>query len=259
MRALVIQPEAGNGAGLVGERLRTHGFGLADVVMSDDEGDALGAVLGEPADYELVVAMGSIRSVYEADSRSWIADELDFLRRADASGVPVLGICFGAQALAAAHGGRVVRAERPQIGWHPLEGLESGLPGGPWMQWHSDRIEPPPNATVLVADDSCVQAFTVGRALGVQFHPEVTRDHVAQWIEGGGAAELERHGIDPAQLIAATGAIQADVTTRTNQLVDWFLSEIAGRAASRNGDQAVADEVDEVVVVERAAGRPVDA
>ena len=257
MRALVIQPEAGNGSALVGERLRAHGFELADVVMSDDDGEALGADLGEPADYELVVAMGSIRSVYEADSRPWIAEELDFLRRADTAGVPVVGICFGAQALATAHGGRVFRAERPQIGWHPLDGLDSGLPRGPWMQWHYDRIEPPAHATVLLADDLCVQAFTVGRALGVQFHPEVTRDHIAQWIDGGGGEELVRHGIDPQQLIADTGAIQADVTTRTNQLVDWFLTEIAGRASS--GREAGADEVDEVVVVEGAAGRAVDA
>ena len=253
MRALVIQPEAGNGSALVGERLRHHGFELVDVVLSDEQGDAVEAELGQPTDYDVVVAMGSIRSVYEADSRTWIADELDFLRRADADGVPVLGICFGAQALATAHGGRVVRAERPQVGWHPLDTGDSGIPAGPWMQWHYDRIEPPAAARLLAADDLCVQAFTVGRALGVQFHPEVTRDHLAGWIEGGGSSELERLGIDPHRLLAETTAIQDEVTARTNQLVDWFLGGLC-----RDGE-AVADEVYEIVVVEGATSRVVDA
>jgi hypothetical protein len=123
------------------------------------------------------------------------------------------------------------------------------------MQWHYDRIEPPATARVLAADDLCVQAFTVGRALGVQFHPEVTRDHLAGWIDGGGGSELERLGIDPDRLLADTEAIQPDVTARTNRLVDWFL----GTAALRGDGEAVADEVDEVVVVEGAAGRVVDA
>jgi GMP synthase-like glutamine amidotransferase len=252
---LVIQPEAGNGSALVGERLRHHGFELVDVVLSDEQGDAVEAELGQPTDYDVVVAMGSIRSVYEAGTRAWIADELDFLRRADADGVPVLGICFGAQALATAHGGRVVRAERPQVGWHPLDTGDSGIPAGPWMQWHYDRIEPPAAARVLAADDLYVQAFTVGRALGVQFHPEVTRDHLAGWIEGGGSSELERLGIDPHRLLADTTAIQDDVTARTNQLVDWFL----GTAALRGDGEAVADEIDEIVVVEGATSRVVDA
>ena len=257
MRALVIQPEFGNDSALVGERLRARGFQLDDVVMSDPNGDPLDVDLRRPADYDVVVAMGSIRSVYEADIRPWIRNELDFLRRADAERVPVLGICFGAQALAAVHGGRVVRADRPQVGWHALDGRGSGIPSGLWMQWHYDRIEPPAEATVLASDEWCVQAFTVGRALGVQFHPEVTPRHLAGWLESGGSSELDQLGIDCDQLLADTDAIQPDVTARTNRLVDWFLSDVATLGALRGGE-ATADQVDEVVVVEGVTGRLVD-
>ena len=107
---------------------------------------------------------------------------------------------------------------------------------------------------MLADDDLCVQAFTVGRSLGVQFHPEVTRDHIARWIENGGAAELARLGIDPDELLADTEANQPDATARTNRLVDWFLTDLA----RLDSDQPVADQVDEVVVVEGAAGRLVD-
>jgi GMP synthase-like glutamine amidotransferase len=256
VRALVVEPEAGNDPALVGERLRHHGFELTDVVLSDERGDGLPVVLPDPTDYDLVVAMGSIRSVYESDHRPWIERELAFLRRAHDDDVPVLGICFGAQALAAANGGRVVRADRPQIGWHQLTlDDDAGLPGGPWMQWHYDRIEPPPAATVIATDELCVQAFVIGRSLGVQFHPEVTRDHLAAWIGNGGSAELARLGIDPDELLAATEAIQPDVTARTNRLVDWFLADVAGLRRER---QAIADQVDEIVVIEGEATPLVD-
>jgi GMP synthase-like glutamine amidotransferase len=258
VRALIVQPESGNDPALVGARLRDRGLELIDVVLSDADGAALGAELGDPAAFDLIVAMGSIRSVYEAATRPWIADAVDFLGRARAAAVPVLGICFGAQALATAHGGSVTRAERAQVGWYPLA-VDDGcdLPGGPWMQWHYDRIEPPADAVVLAADDLCVQAFRLGRSLGVQFHPEVTRDHVAGWIGNGGAAELARLGIDPDALLADTAAIEADVTARTNRLVDWFLADVA-ELAELGGDETLADQVDEVVVVEGAARGFVD-
>jgi GMP synthase-like glutamine amidotransferase len=130
--------------------------------------------------------------------------------------------------LASALGGSVVRAERPQVGWYPLDpDASTGLPAGPWMQWHYDRIDPPPDATVLASDDLCVQAYTVRRSLGVQFHPEVTRTHLAGWVEMGGADELDRLGIDPDTLLAESAAIEPDVTARANRLVDWFLEDVA--------------------------------
>ena len=142
--------------------------------------------------------------------------------------MPVLGICFGAQALAASLGGRVVRADEQQIGWTSLSVDERwGLPGGPWMQWHSDRFEPPADATVIAQDHVGVQAFTIRRHLGVQFHPEVTHDHLKGWIDMGGGDELRRTGVDPDQVLADARAFADDASARTERLVDWFLDDIA--------------------------------
>ncbi len=233
MRALVVVHDPGSDPVLVGERLQHHGFELHEALITTDVGDPTGSaghdVLGDPTDYDLIVPMGSNYSVYDtATIGSWIDDELDFLRGADQAGVPVLGVCFGAQALATALGGRVVRSEQHQVGWHPLSPEPGcGLPGGPWMQWHYDRFEPPAEATIVASDHVGVQAFTIGRHLGVQFHPEVTAAHVAGWVDMGGRAELERIGVDPDRLIADAAANEPDARRRTAQLVDWFLADVA--------------------------------
>ena len=231
MRALVIVHEAAGEAMLVGTRLEHHGYEQVEFLVTPDPGSPFGSMvgIGEPTDYDLIVAMGSVHSLTAPDDiSSWIHDELDLLRRADDAGVPVLGVCFGSQALAVAHGGRVVKADRPQIGWHPLEVSPSVAPlAGPWMQWHYDRFEPPSGADVLAADEIGVQAFRLRRNLAVQFHPEVTRDHVARWVDGGGSAELEALAIDPDQLLVTTAAMETDAARRTDDLVDWFLAEIA--------------------------------
>jgi len=230
MRALVIVHDPGSEAVLVGERFEARGYEQVEVAITTEPADPVGsaAALGEPTDYDVIVAMGSTFSLTEPDRiASWIHDELEFLRRADAAGVPVFGVCFGAQALAAAHGGRVVRADRSQIGWHPLEPLGDAPLHGPWMQWHYDRFEPPTDAELLAVDDVGVQAFALRRNAGVQFHPEVTRAHVGRWIALGGGNELSRLGIAADELLAETGAMFDDVRRRTDALVDWFLDTVA--------------------------------
>jgi GMP synthase-like glutamine amidotransferase len=136
----------------------------------------------DPRDASAVVALGSDRSAHASSDR-WIAPQIEYLGAAHAAGVPVLGICFGAQALAAALGGAVSRAAGFEIGWIDVEG-DDGY-GGSWFTWHEDVFTPPPGATELARGASGVQAFAVGASVGVQFHPEVTPAIVDEWLAGG--------------------------------------------------------------------------
>jgi len=106
--------------------------------------------------------------------------------------IPILGVCFGAQALAAALGGTVSRAPRPEIGWHYVETDASWISRGPWFQWHSDRFTVPDGATELARSALAPQAFRHGRSLGVQFHPEVDGDIVSDWLDGRHRTEAVR-------------------------------------------------------------------
>ena len=111
-----------------------------------------------------MVLLGAKWSVYdEATIGDWIGAELDWLRQADRDGVPVLGICFGAQALSAALGGQVEPIGRPEVGWTVIESLAPEIiEPGPWLEFHSDRCLPPARATILARNGTGVQAFSVG-------------------------------------------------------------------------------------------------
>ncbi|HEY3735282.1 MAG TPA: gamma-glutamyl-gamma-aminobutyrate hydrolase family protein [Streptosporangiaceae bacterium] len=154
MRAIVIRHHEEDSAGFIGEAFAARGAELS-VHLFPDAGP-----LPDPARFDHIIVLGSSYSVYDQDpARAWIADELAWLQRADRAGVPVLGICFGAQVLVAALGGRVVPAARKEIGWFRIDTLDPGLiPAGPWLEFHGDQCLLPPSARLL----ACSSTFLAG-------------------------------------------------------------------------------------------------
>lgn len=233
MRALFLQHDPGSVPGLVGDALREHGFDIVALPMAD--GIADGTWHGElpPAsDFDLLVPLGAIWSLYDLSQvGSWIDRELELLRDADARGIPVLGICFGGQALAAAHGGEVVPAPHPEIGWAAVETVDPELvPPGPWMQWHSDRWVTPSGATELARNAAGPQAFVLRRNLAVQFHPEVDEAAITTWIDLGGDGsheELRRAGTTAEVVLAETRRHRDRALEDVGRLVGRFLRDVA--------------------------------
>jgi GMP synthase-like glutamine amidotransferase len=230
-RALVICHSVHEGAGRVGQRLRERRFELDPfIVVSDPATPASHEPFPDFADYDLIATMGAPWSVYDSDSiGTWIERELTLLRDAHAQGVPILGVCFGAQALSAALGGTVSRAPRPEIGWHFVETEASWISPGPWFQWHSDRFTVPEGATELARSTVAPQAFRHGRSLGVQFHPEVDGAIVGDWLEGRHRSEDEfaAAGADPAEIAANAPAMVKSSLPAADRLVDGFLDLVA--------------------------------
>lgn len=214
---------------MVGERLEFHGFELDELLLTESLGEPHSDILfPDPAGYDLVLAMGAIWSVYDEEKiGSWIGRELDLIRTADQQGIPVLGICFGGQALAAALGGASVPATQTQVGWYEIDSDVQGLSSGPWMEWHYDQIEAPPGSEIVAKDPSCVQAFRIRKNLGTQFHPEVTHDHLKIWLDSEGEKEASSNGVDVKALLEQTKQLEPLARENTNRLVDWFLSDVA--------------------------------
>jgi GMP synthase-like glutamine amidotransferase len=170
-----------------------------------------------------VVALGSDRSVHGSPDR-WIAGEIAFLRRAHDARVPILGLCFGAQALAAALGATVMRAPFQEIGWIELDAPSGGpLERGPWFAWHEDAFTLPPGATELARSGAGVQGFRAGRSVGLQFHPEVDPPIVGSWVQDG-RRTLADAGIDAAALLEQTARLAPAAGDRAIALFDALLS-----------------------------------
>ena len=229
MRVLFIQQDHMSPTGPVGEAFADHGFDVQEFIVVPEEhfhAPSVAVTFPDPLAFDAIVAMGAAWSVYDHDRiGAWVGDELDFVRRAHHAGVPVLGICFGAQALAAALGGTVVRAERPEIGWTTVQTSRPDLiEPGPWFQWHADRWVLPDGVRALARTQAAEQAFVVARSMGVQFHPELTPQMLDGWLANGGSQHARALGLDPGQLVAETAARSAEARARARRLVAAFLA-----------------------------------
>jgi len=189
-RGLILSHGEQAPAALLAEWLTEHGCAY-------DIHDVTTAPLPPLDGYTFVASLGSEASAREREP-PWVPAEIDLLRRAIAAEVPVLGLCFGGQALSIALGGTVVPATKPQIGWFELSERVEGVPPGPWFHWHYEQLSVPPGGEPLAHSEAGPAAFRHGRHLGLQFHPEVTVEVIASWAKS--EAQLHRLGIDPQEL-----------------------------------------------------------
>jgi GMP synthase-like glutamine amidotransferase len=174
------------------------------------------------------VFMGGPMSVN--DDLDFIREEIAVIRRAAARGVPVLGVCLGAQLIARALGARVYKNPVKEIGFAPVtfhgnDALFEGLgPAEDVFHWHGETFDLPPGAELLASSERCRhQAFRVGEAIyGLQFHPEVTPAMIGEWVrEDEGCGELCKAmgPIDPWRNARRLDEISALVFGRWSRMV----------------------------------------
>lgn len=212
-RVLFLQHQDDCGPGYLGDRAQELGLTveIADL--------AHGALPEDMCRFEMIVALGSDDSVLDP-SVEYLADEQAFLEAAVTAGVPVFGVCFGAQLLARVLGGRVHRLDRPEIGRIPVETTDPEVvEPGPWLLWHLDAFECPPDAQLLATTSVAAQAFRQGPNFGVQFHPEATPESVRSWA-GKYRDELATAGVDPGALIDETERRRSESREKADVLLD---------------------------------------
>jgi GMP synthase (glutamine-hydrolysing) len=155
------------------------------------------------------MVFGGGMHVDQESTHPWLREEKRLIRDLLDDGLPVLGVCLGAQLLAEVAGAQPRRAARPEIGWHRVEVTPEGAadpligplaPGFEVFLWHSYEAPLPPGAVSLASTPLCVQAFRLGkaRAWGVQFHAEVTGAYLDAWLDGWESDEdAVASGLDP--------------------------------------------------------------
>lgn len=168
---------------------------------------------GAPGAWDAIMVFGGAMHPDQDAEHDWLAGETAFIESALAEGVPLLGVCLGAQLVARAAGGRVGPAREAEVGWHDVDVNEEGArdpvlgvlpPRVTAFQWHYYGFDLPGGAVELAASPAARQAYRLGdRTWGVQFHPEVERPMLDAWFADGAdelpapvdvvRAETDRH------------------------------------------------------------------
>jgi GMP synthase (glutamine-hydrolysing) len=165
-----------------------------------------------PLEPDLLVVLGGPIAVYDIEDYPWMAEEVNWVRRRLLEDRPTLGVCLGAQVMAAALGAKVYPGGKKEIGWGPLQrGADSAsLPGmdeyidnaGAILHWHGDTFDLPDGARHLASTDAYEsQAFAWGRnGLAFQFHAEFDARSLEKWLIGHSVEIAAAPGVSPKEL-----------------------------------------------------------
>jgi GMP synthase (glutamine-hydrolysing) len=192
MRCVVLQHLEHDPPGLLEIPLRERGWHV-DVRHAESGTRALDGLAGQAVD--LLLVLGGTEGAYETDRLPFLAPEIAGIGGRLRVDLPVLGICLGAQLMAAALGARVYKGKSQEIGWLPVNPTAEGEadpvfplllhPSPVTLQWHGDTFDHPVGTLALGTSAAyAAQGFRHGAwSYALQFHPEVPLADLPIWIE----------------------------------------------------------------------------
>lgn len=235
MRLHYFQHEPFEGLGMIADWAAQRGHGVSSTAFFQT-----GAQLPDVHDYDALVVMGGSMGVYDEDRFHWLAAEKAHIRTAIDAGKQVLGICLGAQLIAASLGARVAPHVHKEIGWFPVAMTDAGV-AHPLLaglnhsmsvfHWHGDRFEIPVGAEHLMSSAACDnQAFTLGdKVLALQFHLEMD-PRAVRAIMTACADELQREG-QGRWVQSAAEIVEKSEKAVTKQALYMLLDRWSGRSS----------------------------
>ena len=229
MRALAIVHQPDAGPGVFAEAFAERGDQLDSWEIAEGVGPP-----AEPHTYDAVLSFGGAMNAHEEEEHPWLRFEKDLLAELLRRGMPLMGVCLGAQILAAAAGATPRRASQPEIGWHEVELTPRAPRTRCWP--HSPPVSPPFSGTAtrrrclpalwrwLAARSACMP-YRIGEAAwGIQFHGEVSAADAEYWIaDYRSDPDAVRIGIDPEALRVETRAAIDDWNRLGRELCGRFI------------------------------------
>ncbi|MFI0980985.1 glutamine amidotransferase [Streptomyces sp. NPDC021093] len=225
--AVAIRHVAFEDLGSFEQVLRERGIGTTYV----DAGQGRLLERVERRSPRLLVVLGGPIGAGETDAYPFLEEEVALIRARLSRGEPVLGICLGAQLIAAALGAKVYPAEAKEIGWGSVElsAAGTGSPVAelttPVLHWHGDTFDLPAGATHLASTPVCRnQAFAVGRStLGLQFHVEVLGAAIESWLIGHAHEIAQAAGVSVKEIRADTQRHAGLLESRSRRFLNRWL------------------------------------
>jgi len=205
---------------------RSRGHDLTRTQLFLDE------ALPEMNQFDWLIIMGGPMNIYEDDKYPWLAREKEFIRHAIACDKIVLGICLGAQLMADVLGGVVRRNGYREIGWFPVDLTKEGILSPIFsvlpqrfvaLHWHGDTFEIPPGAARMAESRACTnQAFMQGKAIGLQFHLESSRESIDRMLLNCSDELTEGPYVQGPEELSA----QAEQFSQIQGLMEQFLDRV---------------------------------
>ena len=229
MGKMVVIKHSHESLGRLAERLAYHGVEWEEITLIDGEplpgADEVGAL----------VTMGGSMGAYETEEHPYLVDEMELVSELVERDIPVLGICLGSQLLAAALGGRAYLADRPEVGAVSVELTEAGrrhpvisrVDGRRVFEMHEDTFDLPPGSVLLARSDRFPQAFAIGSALAIQFHPEAHNSEANKWANHGARQMVERAGSNPEEFAAGMAEAKQELADGAYELFDAWIDGLA--------------------------------
>ncbi|MCS5717891.1 glutamine amidotransferase [Herbiconiux sp. CPCC 205763] len=236
MRATVIRHERMVSLGNFEPVLRAHGYEIEtiDAALAESAPEAFAEAMHAASGADLLIVLGSARGVYEADRHPFIAPEIALVRERLAAMRPTLGVCFGAQLIAAALGEEVRPGPTVEVGYRDVAPTDAGrespvrhVAGVPVAEWHGDTFDLPAGVERLATSAAYEnEAFGIGDwMLAVQFHPELTDEMHEEWLVAD-AAYVASAGYEPEALRAERQRYGARMQTASQRMLGEYLDRL---------------------------------
>ena len=240
MSVLILKNIKTEGPGTIEEFLREANIHYNIVELETE-------TVPETNNFDILVMMGGPMSVNEAEIYPYIKQEEELAKDFIDRRKKVLGICLGAQIMAKALGAKVYRGKEPEIGWHDIELTEAGIKdnlmnklalhpkaGDYWKKfkvfhWHGETFDIPEGAVRLAKSDLYQnQAFKCDNAYAFQFHIEVTKEMVYDWLfaAGGSACGEKNELVDLNKIKAETEKLYEIYHGRAVNFYKAFLKSV---------------------------------
>jgi GMP synthase (glutamine-hydrolysing) len=227
MRIHYFQHVPFEGLGNIENWIKAKGHSLSSTHFYEN------AVMPELEDIDWLIVMGGPMGAYDEKIYPWLVAEKQFILQAIKKGIKVLGICLGAQLIASVLGAKVYPNSHKEIGWFPLRLTTAGaasdlFEGFPVefivFHWHGDTFDLPAGAKHLAASEACVhQAFLYNKnVLGLQFHLDVLKDNIAEWVQSGAEELIEAPYIQTAGEMLSQDKRFAVIEKYMGQVLDRF-------------------------------------
>jgi GMP synthase (glutamine-hydrolysing) len=226
--AVAICHVAFEDAGTLEPVLESRGISLTYLQAGVDD-------LAPAKDADLVAVLGGPIGIYEIDRYPFLKDELNVIEAVVKQGTPVVGICLGAQALAAVLAARVYPGPQAELGWDELMLTDEGkasplgvLEGLRVLNWHGDTFDLPTGATRLASTPLTPnQAFAYGpKVLALQFHVELPQRDMERWLIGH-TLELAKNKVDLAKMREATARYAPPTNIASQTLFNSWLDGLS--------------------------------